>query len=171
MIKLEPNEKIIAFVRKHWFVMFSEGIILFFMAILPPIMTLIGNSYFNLGMTTEAFFLGLSLYGMWLLFIWILFFLSWTDHYLDAWVITNKKIINIDQRGIFNRKMTTMQLNRIQDVSIKVEGILATFLDIGDLVVQTAGQNVKIVFKSAAKPYQKKEIISTTKINNSEQGK
>ncbi len=160
MIKLEPNEEIITFVRKHWFVMFSEGVILMFMAILPPILILIANTYLKLNITTEAFFFALSLYGMWLMFIWILFFLAWTDHYLDAWIVTNKKIINIDQRGIFNRKMTTMQLDKIQDTSIKVEGILATFLDIGDLVVQTAGQNVKIIFKSASQPYQKKEIIN-----------
>lgn len=160
MIKLENNEKIITHVRKHWFIMFSEGIVLLFLSIIPPLGIMIIGNFLNTNITASAFFLGLSFYGIWLLFLWILFFLAWTDHYLDVWIITDQRIISVEQRGIFNRKVSRLRLDRVQDVTVKVQGILATFLTVGVLIVQTAGQNIKIVFSGAGKPYEAKEIIS-----------
>ena len=50
-------------------------------------------------------------------------------------------------------------MERIQDVSINIKGIIATFLDFGDIHAQTAGESQKFIIKGIRRPKQIKEII------------
>ena len=156
----EKNEHIIAYVRKHWLVMLTEGIFLFILAFLPFLILIITTYQINILISLKVFTLGLFFYFIWLIFIWILFFLAWTDNYLDVWIITNKRIIGIDQKGIFNREITSLRLERIQDTTVSIKGFLPTILSLGDLHVQTAGTDIEIIFKNAANPYAAKKSIN-----------
>ena len=63
----------------------------------------------------------------------------WTNYYLDVWTITNKRLIAIDQHGLFHRETASFRLERLQDMNVEINGIIATFLDYGILEAQTAG--------------------------------
>ena len=65
-------------------------------------------------------------------------FLIWTDYYLDLWTITNRRIIAIDQRGLFRRAVASFRYERLQDINIEINGFIATMLDFGELRAQTA---------------------------------
>lgn len=160
ILQSQGEEKIVAHIRKHWFVMVIEGIVLTIFALLPPLAVLIIKSSITLSIGVEVFSLGLVFYFAWLILIWILFFLAWTDHYLDAWVVTDQRVIDIEQKGIFNREVSSLRLDKIQDITVSVNGFLATILSFGDLHVQTAGQQVEITFKNVSRPYEAKDIIS-----------
>lgn len=156
----EKNEKIITRVRKHWLIILIEGIFLFILAFFPFLIVIIAHNQITILISLKVFALGLFFYSIWLIFIWILFFLAWTDNYLDAWIITNKRIISIDQKGIFNREITSLRLERIQDTTVSIKGFLPTLLSLGDLHVQTAGAGIEIIFKNAAEPYVAKKNIN-----------
>ncbi len=130
------------------------------LALLPLVAVWLADSQIDIQITNKVFFLGLYFYLLWLTFIWILFFLAWTDHYLDVWIITDRRIIDIEQRGIFNREVSNLRLDRIQDITVSVKGFLPTLLSFGDLHVQTAGHKVEIIFRNAINPYHAKEIIN-----------
>ena len=82
----------------------------------------------------------IATYAAWLLITWMTLFNIWNNYYLDVWTITNKRLIAIDQKGYFTRTTASFRLDRLQDTSIAVRGIIATLLDFGELEMQTAGE-------------------------------
>ena len=60
--------------------------------------------------------------------------------FLNAWVLTNRRITTIKQRRFFNREVSSLLLPRIQDVTTNVTGVLPSLLGIGDIKVQSAGE-------------------------------
>ena len=66
--------------------------------------------------------------------VWILFsimtgFAIWTHYYLDLWIVTDRRIISVDQIHFFNRNVAIFRLERLQDIEYKIKGILPTFLN------------------------------------------
>lgn len=163
MITLDNDEHIVLEVRKHWFVLFAESMPLIFFALLPA---LIAIAYRVLGFS-EIFVvdkhpqeLVTLLAAVWLLFLWIAFFMMWTDYYLDILILTNKRIIEIEQKALFSREISTFRLDRIQDVTVEVSGIIATFLNFGDIHIQTAGEVPEITVRGIPHPHNMREIVS-----------
>ncbi len=74
-------------------------------------------------------------------------------------VITNKHIVDVDQLGLFNRKVSTLTLQRIQDVSADVKGPLQTILQYGTVIVQTAGERENFSFNYIKCPYEVEQYI------------
>ena len=77
-------------------------------------------------------------YSAWLLCSWMMFAYMLTDHYLDVWVVTDRRIISINQKGLFQREIGSFRLEKLQDINISINGIIATFLNFGMVEAQTA---------------------------------
>jgi len=58
---------------------------------------------------------------------------------LDHWIITDRRIIVIDQIRFFQRNVSIFRLERLQDIEFNVSGLIATVLNFGTLKAQTAG--------------------------------
>jgi hypothetical protein len=71
---------------------------------------------------------------------------------LDVLVITNLHIVDIDQIGLWHREVSTLQLSKVQDISSKTDGIIASILDYGDLEIQSAGSLTNFIVKGVQKP-------------------
>jgi len=91
--------------------------------------------------------------------IWIIFFLLWVDYYLDVWIVTNLRIVNIEQKGLFSRTVSELELSRIQDVTTEVLGMIPTFLNYGDVFIQTAAEQERFLFRQVPDPYGIKDQI------------
>ena len=163
MIHFDKNEEVIYEVRKHWFVFFTQAFFLILGAVAPFFLYLTARLFFlseTFQITYDWFLVVIFFYSLWVLSLWIVFFLEWTNYYLDVWYITDKRIIDVEQKGMFNREISNLRFDRIQDVTVKVEGVLATFLRYGDIKVQTAAESSQDFFMHyAAKPDLVKKII------------
>jgi hypothetical protein len=142
-IDLESSEAIIKVVRKHWFIIVSELFGVFLMVLLPFVCILfflmlpeLIPSNINLSNYSPLIAYAISI---WLLLSIMTGFMIWTHYYLDLWVVTDRRIIVIDQINFFNRKVSSFRLERLQDIKVAVNGILATFLNFGTIRAQTAG--------------------------------
>jgi len=162
-IKLEQDERILFRARRHWFVLFGQvfGIIILLVAPFALFALAI-----NLGVPMPHFlagnlvFLGAALVGTWMLLLWIAFFVVWTNYFLDILILTNKKLIDMEQKSLFSREISSLRLERIQDITIEINGIIPTFLDFGDVHVQTAGGDGRIfILRGARTPARVKELI------------
>ena len=100
----------------------------------------------------------LFFWGVWLFLLWIIFVTFWTDYYLDVWYVTNHRIIDVEQRGLFNRTVSSFRFDQIQDVTVEIPGLLATVIDFGTVKIRTASEET-FKFKTAAHPSQLKEKI------------
>ncbi len=65
----------------------------------------------------------------------------WTNYYLDVWIVTDKRIVNVEQITLFSRETTTMRVERIQDATVEIHGFLPTMLGFGNLRIQSAGDS------------------------------
>ncbi len=105
MIKIGKNEKILLEVRRHWFILFSKTLFLVFLLVLPIGIIIAFNMLGISNLVTiagDGTFVSIILTSVWLLFIWITFFVIWTDYYLDILIITDKRVIDIEQQGLFS---------------------------------------------------------------------
>lgn len=159
-IQLEDDENILLYVRKHWFILALRVFSLFIIAILPPI--------FGYGILTltalplpEMLHAGhfTAFYSCWLILIWISLFSIWTNYYLDIWIVTNKRLIAIDQQHFFSRSIASFRLERMQDILTDVSGIIPTFLDYGTIEIQTAGSEERFTVHGVPSPSEIKSVM------------
>jgi hypothetical protein len=89
-----------------------------------------------------------------LYYSFFLFFLlvEWIDFYFDAWIVTNKRLIDVEQIGIFRRSVSETRLEKIQDVTFEVKGIFGTIFHYGSITVQTAGAAQNFTIKQISDP-------------------
>ena len=97
--------------------------------------------------------------GIWLLMTWTGAWSAFTRYYLNAWVLTNERIVTIKQRGYFAREVSSVLLTRVQDVTTNVTGMLPSFLDIGNIKVQSAGAEIEFTMRGIPRPEQMRDII------------
>ena len=141
--------------RRHPFIILVRIISWAIIALLPLIFYLILGEIVAGFFTHEVFWPILVLFtSIYYLYIWLFMFSSFVDYYLDAWVVTNYRIINIEQKGLFHRVISEQRLYRIQDVTSELKGFFPTFLNFGNIYVQTAGEAERFVFKQVPNPYQ-----------------
>lgn len=87
------------------------------------------------------------------LFNFVFFFTNFIDYFLDVWIITNERIVDIRQDGAFARTVAETRFYRVQDVTSEVKGFLPTILSYGNVYVQTAGETERIIFRQVPHPY------------------
>lgn len=145
-IQLEAEEEILSVIRRHWFFVFKQCAFIALLMLLPLLALLSILILMPEGTTSALASYSphiTFLYAFWLLINVMLLATIWTDYYLDIWCITNLRIIKIDQVSLFNRKTGSFRLERMQDVNVEINGILATFLDYGTIHVQTASADLE----------------------------
>lgn len=150
--KLDENEKVLLVVKKHWFIVFIESLPLAAFIILPFLFYLLTNRIDSEWISGNVFYLNLSVAAASVLTAWVVFFIIWTDYYLDSWLITNRRIIDIEQKGLFSRDIATLRLDKIQDATFSLEGIIATLIGFGEIRIQTAGTQTEFKMSHVANP-------------------
>lgn len=162
MLDLQKDENIVLVCRRHWLVfLFAVLPIVFAMVIilgLPPIVNSFAQEFFasyqNLVYLGAA--LGFEIF-------WLTLFLIITDYYLDIWVVTDHRLVFIELHGIFHRTVSSVNLRNIQDVSVRVRGIVPTIFKYGEVKIQSAGTEGSFIFKQIPKPYAIKDLILHTR--------
>ncbi len=143
-IHLESNEKVLRVVRKHWFIIFSELFGVALAALLPFLVlylfSIVPTDILNYDLQIENISKIVTFaISAWLLLCFMSGFMIWTHYYLDIWIITDRRIIYIDQKSFFIRNVSMFRLERLQDIEIRTTGIIPTLLNYGSLSAQTAG--------------------------------
>lgn len=153
------DEQVVLFLRRHWFIFFIH-LLSVLAALLGLILIYVFFTLFG-GDFSQSDYYNLLLFGESLgtLFVWNLFFILWLDFYLDAWIVTNERIININQKGFFNREISELKLTKIQDVTSEIIGVIPTILGYGDIQVQTAAEMERFTFHQIPNPNEVKNII------------
>lgn len=67
-------------------------------------------------------------------------------------VFTNFHLVQVEQHGFFDRRVSQLQYKHIEDATGDRAGIWPTIFNYGDVEVQTAGAMEKFVFHKAPRP-------------------
>ncbi|MDO8589830.1 MAG: PH domain-containing protein [bacterium] len=152
----KEGEKVLLLLRQHLFNV-SVRVGFFTVAGLVPV---VAGSMFLSYISAYGwldFFLFVS--SIWYLGLWLAIFHVLTIYTLNIVIITDSRIIDSDQRGLFNQKISELHSHRIQDVSTHTNGFVETMLRFGDVTVQTAASEKHFVFHQIPRPDKVKDII------------
>ena len=82
------------------------------------------------------------------------FLYSYMLWYFSIYIVTNQRIRQISQRGLFKKSVVDLGLDKIQSISYGVNGIRAGLMGYGTIVIQTAvGDLVISMVKNSEKIY------------------
>ena len=161
--ELEPGEHVVKEARKHWFLFVLE---------LLPYVILVAVPYalpnvFALHPALIPFLplldiqnpLVRAVLGVYLLIVWTGAWNAFTRYFLNLWVLTNQRIVDIRQRGYFRRRVSSLLIGRVQDVTTNVNGILPSLLGFGTINVQSAGAVNEFKMTGIPRPEQMRDLI------------
>lgn len=160
----DEGEVVKAIMRRHWVRLFKHSLWFILETLIPvaaatllllftEIRVEVGSLPYILAM------LGLSLYYLYIL---LFFFADVVDHHLDIWVITDKRLVSIEQKGMFHRVVAEQPVLKVQDVTHEVHGKLQTLMDFGNVHIQTAGEKERFIFAEVSHPDQVAKLILKT---------
>lgn len=155
----ERDEKAVLFLRRHW----TEIAKIVFVAIVFAILPFAFFYFLSMNDVDWTGYWGQ--FGALLLSIYMIFALGilmtmLTDYYLDTWIVTTRRVINIEQKGLFSRVVSELHLNQVQDVTAETHGLIPTILSYGQVYIQTAGARERFEFKTVNDPEVVKARIS-----------
>lgn len=162
MITLHENEQVLLILHRHWFVFALQATAVFVVTLFPFFLFPI------LPIDAELFWFFAAIYW---LFLAAFLLVAWIEYWLDMWIITSERIIDIEQRSLFSREVSEFLLSRVQDVTVEVPNLVATVLRYGNIVIQTAGEK-SFTIREIPHVEQAKEIIleQCRKINDPNRG-
>ncbi|MFH0776361.1 MAG: hypothetical protein V1936_01990 [Patescibacteria group bacterium] len=137
---LRPGEQVIFFVRKHWM-----AYVRVFLKLLLNLVVMSLLAYFIVAKFPHdsiTYFILVEGLLFYLLGIWWFTFNGWLDEELDAFIITNERIIDTTQSAFLSIEIASADLDHVEDVRGKVSGFAGGLLHVGNIEVQTAGSEV-----------------------------
>ena len=156
------DEKVFVFSRRHFIDYLFFAIILSVLAIIPiVVLPLILTGTFNFSILNDVYSKDIIILvaASYYLILDVVFLTSWVIHYYDAIIITDERIVEITQAGLFSRKINELEYGQIEDVVCKITGFLSTIFEVGDIEIQTAGPEKNFVMRRVSQPYVTVEII------------
>lgn len=153
VIHQKSYEKIVHVLRRHP-VTFLPKVGFFLILLLVPVAVyLMVQSLFPTLFSSQIIYALVVLAGgIYYLSTIIFFYTQFTIFYLDLWIVTNDRIVDIEQLGLFSRTVSELDLYQIQDVTTQVHGFFPTLLHYGNVEVKTASSNTGIVFRDVPNP-------------------
>jgi hypothetical protein len=152
-IELDQDENIVIIIRRHWFVFRNSVLIAFFLPFMLLYITF-WLDYFDLPSWLRNFLGNLSLYGALIafligmvMFLWKLFI--WKNSF---YVVTDKRLIFVEQQGLFSHDDRQISLGMVQDVKAQINGIIPVMYGFGDVYVQAWTDDKPMVLRIVPKP-------------------
>lgn len=157
---MEEGEAPVLKVHRHWLFIVLRVVVLCMLLVAPSVIVAILGRLGILDITAVSGPTRAALWSLWGLVLWTMFWQFWTTYYMDIWIVTNKRIIDIDYQRLFDRNIAILRLDRVQDVATHVKGIVGTLLRFGSVTVQTAGSDREFVIDQIANPEALRDVIS-----------
>lgn len=141
---IESDENILAVVRKHWIGIADIYGLSFISLVALIILGLFVLPGMNLSaqaaglVTAAAIVISVVLAAIVLTMVYV--------YHQSRLTLTDKSLVQIVQRGLFNKKISRLSMSNVEDVNVEQRGIIAHMLNFGILTVQTAGQEDNFIF-------------------------
>lgn len=146
---LEEGEDISLIVHRHWltgctYLFWPTIIIALCLALLVA-----GRQNSSLVLAAGV---GILVLGVW----WVRNFF---DYYLDAWIITDHGIIDVEWHGLFHRESARVLYSDLQGVSYEIKGVAQTLLRVGTISVEKISTGSTIQMEQVKNPRRVEALI------------
>ena len=86
---------------------------------------------------------GLIIVGVIIVLAVVVFFRAYCEYYFTAWILTNIRLVDLYQKGFFQREMSELVYNRIKEVYGKKAGVAAGLFNLGDIYLTPVASRAK----------------------------
>lgn len=145
----DADEEVILLLRRH-FVTNVPWIFLSLLALIIPL--ILFPLFFSFLFPTLSRGYQLVAVLSWYLLVFSYAFVNFLLWYFHVYIVTNKRVIDIDVHGLTLSDITSAKLEQIQDITLKRVGIIRTIFDYGNVFIQTAGTVPSLEFEAVPRP-------------------
>lgn len=149
---LVAGEHVVVIVRKH-----IIGLIFIYLEVLLGIIAVFSILFIaapdiieNLDKQSNRLLVALVVLGVAILFLFL--FAATYVYRQSRLLVTDKNLIQINQKSLFIRTVSRLSMSNVEDVSADMRGILPTIFNYGTLHIQTAGERPNFDFKYCPTP-------------------
>lgn len=155
------GEQVKVVLRRHIFFLILGYIYTILIALVSLILYFILPSFYPLLIEEETISIVYDLAFLLIaLFLVYIMFLKWVNYYLDSYLITNQRLLSVDQEGMFHRRVAEADVGNVQDVKVLVKGFFATLIKFGNVRVQTASADSRTLYlDDVPAPYILKDLV------------
>lgn len=142
----EIKEEIILLLRRHWVTNIPWILLATLMLFTPLILR-----FFPLLAFLPSRYQVMAVIIWYLLIIAFIFeqFLTW---FFNVYIITDERIVDIDFYSLLYKEVSDCKIDRIQDVTYKMGGVIRAIFNYGDVFIQTAAERPQFEFLAVPKP-------------------
>jgi len=91
--------------------------------------------------------------SLFFLYATLFFFIEWMLFHLHIGILTDKRVVDVDQKSLFSRRIAEMSLGNLEDITGTQKGVIQTMLHFGNVEIQTAAEMPNFVFEMVSDPY------------------
>ena len=145
------GEKVEFVIRRHWIVFVMIGLYaagwIFLMVML----------YVFFGFKPWVHLTNVIFAMYYLMFLYV----NWLNYELDLIVVTDSRLIAVEQKSFLNRAVGETYLDKVQEVSFQVKWLLANLFDYWHILPKTAGSTSRFDMTFSPRPME-----NARKLNN-----
>jgi len=132
------DEEVLMVFRKHPIVM-RKGLIFACIGLLLPMLYILALTFIYANNperlpAVSSFYIAL---GIGFVLAFFIMLPSWIGWHYSVYIVTDQRLIQITQKGLFKRSMVALGLDQVQMVNYEINGFIETVFGFGTMVLQT----------------------------------
>lgn len=162
--EFDADEKVLFVLKQHPFgiiAIYTSSIVAFIVAL--ALTSYLLPSLFS--STNEMYILWFVVALGAALLLLVVLILSSFVYRQSKFTLTNKKIVQIMQKSIYERKISHLSLANIEDVTSEQRGVFANMFNFGTIKVETAGEQANFSFVLCPDPHRVARVVLDAKDN------
>lgn len=130
----DRGEELLIVLRRHWIV-YADTASLIVLLVLTTALSAWLQTVLQGWVMSQSYQL-LILVTYWMFFLQFIY-IRWINNQLDVTIITNKRILDLEQIGFLGRAISETTLSRVQEVNARKGGLFGNLLHYGDISIHT----------------------------------
>lgn len=159
----ESEEKIILFLRRH-LITNVPWIITTIIMLLAPIFITNTTVLDSVPSNFEFIFV-----LIWYLITTAYFLESFLTWFFNVYIVTDERIIDIDFYNLIYKEVSDANIDKIQDVTYKMGGVVRTLFNYGDVLIQTASEVPNFDFLAVPYPDKVVKVLQDLRIEEQQE--
>lgn len=139
-----PNETVLLAKRQHPWVLSKLGLLILVIILINIVLIkFFGlSTVTSISLTASAIIIALAV------------FIRWFTFNNDIFILTDQRVINLDQTNLFFKRASETELKDIVNVTYEIKGIAKTILNFGDVQLSGVGDEIStIILKNVENPH------------------
>lgn len=149
----EPEEKVVLFLRQHPIVNVSWIITAIVLILAPKVL-----AFFPLLSFLPDRFQLASLI-LWYLIVTAFVIEKALSWFFNVYIVTDERIIDVDFNDLIYREISDAKIDKIQEVTQSMGGVVGVMFNYGNIYIQTAGAQPSFEFLAVPNPSQVQKVI------------